>query len=192
MIDRVKEKTSIIFSSQKGGMGRIFKYILSKLKRIKDTPYAVACGMAFGAAISCTPLIGGHVLFAVILTFIFRGSIFSSLIGTLFGNPWTLPVIWFVTYKTGNHILGKEYIVAEKINFNEILNSFLLSVQNLNIDLFMKEIYPIFFPMLIGSIPYFIITWLVFFFITKKIVFKFQEKRRLKMLEKGKLNERNY
>ena len=35
------------------------------------------------------------------LAWILRGSMAAAIIGTLFGNPWTFPFIWYLSYEVG-------------------------------------------------------------------------------------------
>ena len=41
---------------------RFFKLQISKVKRIKDFPESVAIGLAWGASVSVTPLLGLHLI----------------------------------------------------------------------------------------------------------------------------------
>ena len=37
-----------------------------------------------------------HILLAMLLALLIRGNLIASGIGTVVGNPWTFPLIWFV------------------------------------------------------------------------------------------------
>ena len=72
---------------------RAKKYISLSIKRIKGSPQALSLGLATGVAISFTPFIGLHALLAMFISWVIGGSMAAALIGTLFGNPWTFPII---------------------------------------------------------------------------------------------------
>ena len=83
---------------------RTKKYISLSLKRIKGTPQALSLGLATGIAISFTPFIGLHALLAIFISWVIGGSMAAALIGSLFGNPWTFPFIWYFTFEIGQFI----------------------------------------------------------------------------------------
>ena len=83
------------------GVRRTMRYWRHRIVRLKDSDFAIAAGFAFGAAISFTPLPGAHVLGTVALCFLFRCNIISGILGTLVGNPWTIPPMWWISYLAG-------------------------------------------------------------------------------------------
>ncbi len=83
------------------GWNRTLIYIGHRLVRLKDTTYSLAMGLAIGAAVSFTPTPGTHILQAAGFAWLFRSNLISSFIGTLVGNPWTLPLMWWSSYKVG-------------------------------------------------------------------------------------------
>lgn len=86
------------------GWKRAGRYIQHRLVRLKDSNAAVANGLAIGAGISFVPLPGTHILGAAALSWATRGNLLASVIGTLVGNPWTLPLMWWASYKVGDWI----------------------------------------------------------------------------------------
>ena len=160
------------------GFSRAFKYIVHRLGRLSATPYQISCGFACGAAISFTPFIGIHFILSSILTYVMRGSIVASAIGTVVGNPLTFPFIWALTYETGARLLGLESNINVAHVFSEALSVFgqmnqwyfdLLTVPSVafaNINEYTgawAKIWEIIFPLLIGSVPWLVIVWLICF-----------------------------
>lgn len=86
------------------GYARAFKYTKLRLARIADTSHKIALGLALGLGISFTPIIGTHIIQAAILSFILRGNILASTIGTLIGNPATFPFMWGSAILLGSYI----------------------------------------------------------------------------------------
>ena len=96
--------TTIVFFKSFFIFSRTKKYISVSLKRIKGSPQELSLGLATGLAVSFTPFIGLHALLAIFVSWIIGGSMAAALIGTLFGNPWTFPFIWYLTYEIGYFI----------------------------------------------------------------------------------------
>lgn len=170
--------------SIKNYFGRWFKKMLIQLKRLKGTPYSIAAGFACGVAISFTPFIGFHLILAAITAWIIRGNIVSSAIGTVVGNPWTFPFIWIAVLSTGRFILG-DVATADHVNFIKIFESASEALFTLNFRNFGRDVWPIVFPMMVGCIPYYIISWFASYKLIKITLDKIAERRakRLKPQE---------
>lgn len=83
------------------GWSRSLIYISHRLIRLKDTTYSLAMGLTLGTAVSFTPTPGTHILQAAGFAWLFRSNILASFLGTLVGNPWTIPLMWWMSYKVG-------------------------------------------------------------------------------------------
>ena len=142
---------------------RLLKYSKHKIIRIKDLPESISIGLAWGAAVSFTPLLGLHIIICFVGTFIMKGNILAAAAGTVIGNPWTFPIFFYAGYKLG------------VIFYNEPIPSF-----ELKIDFFLNNFEQLFFPTLIGSIPISIFAW----FITYKVSKYFLLKNKSKWLKK--------
>ncbi|MEQ9488118.1 MAG: DUF2062 domain-containing protein [Alphaproteobacteria bacterium] len=153
----------------RSGLRRSVQYLRHRLGRMQGSPYAIAAGFAYGAAISFTPLMGGHIAFAALLSWVSRASVVASVIGTVVGNPWTFPFIWAWIYYLGVWLLGIDPIDfnAEKLSWNFLLDHFL----------------DIFLPMLAGGIPSGAVVWLAFYFPIKVSVERYQVARLVRMIE---------
>jgi uncharacterized protein (DUF2062 family) len=134
---------------------RFFKLQQTKLIRIKDFPESVAIGVAWGVAVSFTPLLGMHLIICYLGTWIMRGNIIAATVGTIIGNPWTFPFFFFLDYKIGTTIYFKE------MEFYEFKISF-----------FISNFESLFYPTLLGSIPIAIISWFLSYFLLKNFLYK--------------------
>jgi uncharacterized protein (DUF2062 family) len=81
-------------------------------------PKEVALGLAIGAAVSLTPLIGLHAVLAVLLASITPSNRLAALIGTQVGNPFTLPFFFWLEYELGSWITGVQ--VETSLSFSHI------------------------------------------------------------------------
>ena len=167
---------------------RTKKYINLSMKRMKGSPRDLAAGLATGLAISFTPFIGLHTLLAILLAWIIGASMAAAIIGTLFGNPWTFPFIWYLTYELGQFLyqgLGSNYekfsfgnIKAEIYTLLNIIKHLIIfaNIQEIKLNLENLNVIPI---MALGSMPFVCISWLVSYFFFFNIL-KSYKKRSIK------------
>lgn len=83
------------------GWARSARYALYRLARLPHTLEATAAALAIGAAITFIPLPGFHLLLAIALCWLARLPILPGCLGTLVGNPWTLPPAFLASYELG-------------------------------------------------------------------------------------------
>ena len=186
---RKKKKRLIIslFNFIKGffAFSRTKKYISLSIKRIKGTPQALSLGLATGIAVSFTPFVGLHALLAIFISWIIGGSMAAALIGTLFGNPWTFPFIWYFTFEIGQFISYGFFLYEEEFSFKSIKKEistllailkniiFFANVTELEGNVEKLKLIPF---MIIGSIPLVFITWISSYF-SSLIIFKSYTKK---------------
>lgn len=137
---------------KKFNLYRFVRFYKHKINRIRDMPEAISIGLAWGAAVSFTPLLGLHIIICFLGTFLMRGNILAAAAGTIIGNPWTFPFIFYFDYKIGEFI------------YNDNIEEF-----NLRISFLIENFEELFVPTLIGSIPVSIIVWIITYKISKKI-----------------------
>jgi uncharacterized protein (DUF2062 family) len=87
---------------------RSSRYVVYRLRRLSDTPHAVALGFAIGVFTAVTPFLGTHMVMAALLAWVIGGSVVAALLGTFVGNPITYPLFWYSTYEVGNLMLRGE------------------------------------------------------------------------------------
>lgn len=150
----------------RSGWLRAWRYLVHRLRRIPGTPYAIAAGFACGAAVSMTPLPGLHFVLAGLIAWIIGGSIVASAIGTVVGNPWTFPLIWLWIFNLGNWILGS----TSKLQAEQITLGYLFD-----------KPFEVFLPMIVGSAPTALVTWLIFFLPVRRMVESYQRHRRKRL-----------
>ena len=152
---------------------RTKKYISLSIKRIKATPQALSLGLATGIAISFTPFIGLHALLAIFISWVIGGSMAAALIGTLFGNPWTFPFIWYFTFEIGQFINYGFLSYEEEFSFQIIkkeISTLLVILKNIIVFANLPELeenvekLKLIPFMVVGSIPLVFITWILSYF----------------------------
>jgi uncharacterized protein (DUF2062 family) len=84
---------------------RGLKLLLDLMGR-QESPERVAAAIALGVGIGLSPFIGFHFIMAIVLAYAFRLSRLDTVLGSLAGNPWTLPPFFAVGYRVGRALLG--------------------------------------------------------------------------------------
>ncbi len=84
---------------------RSLKLLLDLMGR-EQPPERVAAAVALGIFIGLSPFIGFHLILAIVLAFAFRLNKLDTVLGSLAGNPWTLPPFFALGYRVGRTLLG--------------------------------------------------------------------------------------
>ena len=143
---------------------RFIKLQKYKITKIKDFPESVAIGIAWGVAVSFTPLLGFHLIICYLGTWLMKGNLIAATVGTIIGNPWTFPFIFYLDYKVGTTIF------LERIDFYEFKISF-----------FVEHFEDLFYPTLLGSFPIAVIMWFVTFYTCKNfLINRINEKNKIR------------
>ena len=135
-------------------------YYFLRLTRLEASIYSISAGFACGSMVSFTPFIGFHFILAIVISFLVRGNIIASLIGTAIGNPFTFPFIWFSIYRIGALFIGDDQ-------------------ENQNLELNIENIFSevILIPMLIGSSILSLPIWFISFFTIRLLLTSFKRKK---------------
>ena len=157
-----------------GYWSRQKRYWIAKIKRLKGTPNSIAIGIACGVAVSFTPFVGAHFVLAMSSAWLLRGNIVAGALGTAFGNPWTFPFIWISVLYTGRKMLGEGYDGIADVNFGALFSDAFKALVNLDVVAFWHDVWPILYPMIVGSIPYVLVSWWLSYVLVKSLL----EKRR--------------
>ena len=151
------------------GFYRTLRYYKLRMSRLNDSPYAVAAGFATGVAVSFTPFMGFHMVLAAFLVWVFRGSMMAMVLGTvLAGNPWTFPVIWYVTFQIGSAILGFEkggVVAPAHFSMHDML----------------EKPLELLLPMTVGALPLMCLFAPVAFYGARRLVTGMRDARRLRL-----------
>ena len=83
------------------GWRRTFQYGIYRLARMPHSVEATAAALAAGAALTFIPLPGLHVALILLICWMCRLPFWPGVLGTLVGNPWTLPPAFLASYELG-------------------------------------------------------------------------------------------
>jgi uncharacterized protein (DUF2062 family) len=184
------------------GFGRVFRYLFLRLTRLKVTPHQAALGFAAGAAISCTPLMGLHFVIAIVLAFLTGGSIIAAMLGTAIGNPLTFPFLLAASYWIGDRALEITHAIggsATKLALpldaksieeagtvaDRVLDAAESGMHHSWLWREFDAVWPVFSKMLVGSIPLFIVTYVIFYFAVRAAVARYMVQRSRRMAAAG-------
>ena len=145
---------------------RSSRYVVYRLRRLSDSPHAVALGFAAGVFTAVTPFLGTHMVMAALLAWVIGGSIVAALLGTFVGNPLTYPLFWYSTYEVGNLMLGS---ASEKPPIDLSGGIFQSSLE---------QLWPLLKPMTLGSVPVGLALAALSYVVVKPMVDAYKHRRR--------------
>ena len=131
------------------GFSRLYSYLVQRVLRMPGSAYSLASGFACGVAVSFTPLVGFHLLLACGLAYIIRGNLATALLGTIFGNPWTFPIIFVLLQAIGEGVIRSFGFFSEstKPQVGDVYGQFMAY----------------FIPMALGGVLMFLVSWVISF-----------------------------
>lgn len=103
----------------RGGWSRAVQYLVHRVRRLPDQPHRVARGFAAGTFVSFTPMFGLHLLGGMALAWAVRGNVLAGVLGTMVGNPLTIPFIAVMSVGLGRRMLGIEGSMAPRAILDE-------------------------------------------------------------------------
>ncbi len=179
------------------GWRRGLEYLGHRVRRLPDTPHRIALGFACGVFASFTPLFGLHLVAAAVLARALRSNIVAALIGTLVGNPATIPFIAGMSLWLGRKILGHG---ASGRDFSRVSDAFAQAGEGIwNSSLALlgigsahsewHRLVPFFrdilWPYLVGGILPGLAAGLASYYLTRPLIAAYQLRRRARMLERA-------
>lgn len=157
------------------GWIRTLKYMRLRVIRLPDSSHKVALGLAFGSAISFSPLVGTHFIQAAFLAWLFRSNVLAAFIGTAIGNPFTFAFLWWSGFALGTSIFRffgwhDAPTLPEDIDFYVV------------VDLIKSHPMDIVLPWMVGGYLLFFITLPLFYYVYFGII-KAGRAARIKVVE---------
>ena len=169
------DKLSRFLRPQKG-YSRAIEYLKKRFYRMTESNYSMAMGFTCGAMLSFTPFVGFHFIIAGFIAYLINASIFMAAIGTLVGNPWTFPIMWWGSLELGKWVLG--YDSSVQIG------------QTFGMESIFYDIYSIMIPWMLGSLlisiilgpPIFFLMYWLFRILRERFYKKLDAKRDISKL----------
>lgn len=178
----------------RGGWGRALQYSLHRLRRLPDQPHRIGRGVAAGVFISFTPLFGVHLLGAMAIAWAIRGNILASVLGSLVGNPVTIPLIAVVSLGLGRWMLGVDGSLAPAAIFEAFsqatrqLTHNILSVFDDRVAHWDRLAHfwdTIFLPYLVGGLIPGLLAAVAFHYLTVPLVRSYHARRAVRLARRA-------
>lgn len=144
------------------GWLRVFQYYRHRIFRTDDSLYRITAGLASGATVSFSPLVGTHLVQAVLLSRILKANWIAAVAGTLWGNPWTFPFLFAASYGCGARIMAlagldrSGYVLPPHVDMTLLTEKPLAFLHYLA-----GHPMEIFLPMMIGSVLAGTVFWFI-------------------------------
>ncbi|WP_234450856.1 MULTISPECIES: DUF2062 domain-containing protein [unclassified Paracoccus (in: a-proteobacteria)] len=178
----------------RGGWSRAAQYLGYRVRRLPDQPHRIARGFAAGTFINFTPLFGFHLLGAFALAWVMRGNLLAAALGTLIGNPVTIPFMAMTSMALGRWMLG----VDGSMTPAAILNAFASAGRQLThnfMSIFDDRVaqwdqletffHAIFLPYLVGSIIPGTIAAVIAHYLSLRVVEGYHRHRAARMAKRA-------
>lgn len=154
---------------------RSARYFAKRVLRLRATPHAIAAGVAAGVFASFFPL-GIHLVVALATSWLIAGNLVAASLGTAFGNPLTIPVIWGATYEVGYLILhGGDAGAIHPSNIGSMIDAIGIAALWA----------PLLEPMIIGALPLGLVFATAAYALTRWTVGTFQHRRAVRLAAKA-------
>lgn len=163
----------------RAGWRRWGQYLAHRIKRMPGTPHGIASGLACGAAVSCAPLPGLHFFLAALMAVLMRGNPVAGAVGTAFGNPWTFPILWGVSYRVGHAMTPGT--AGDPLDTGEIvalMADLTRAVLHLDASLLAERVLPVWTPTMLGSLPVGLVVWVAVYVPFRSFIARYRERRR--------------
>ena len=146
---------------------RWFRLLYLRILRLRGEPEEVAGGMAIGVAVGLTPTIPLHLVLGVFIAFLLGKSKLAAALGSQVANPLFFPFIYILDYRVGQEITGASgpSLVSADFSVSYVLNLG----------------WEIYYPLLVGGVVVGSLSIIPTYFLTKKIVLLYRERRRRRL-----------
>lgn len=162
---------------------RSLHYVYLRLMRMRAGPHQVALGCAIGVFASITPFVGVQMIGAGVLAYLLRANLAAAMLSTFISNPLTWPVIWTATYTVGCAMLS----IPAGLNidvFSSQMAEFGDAAARLSPDVIMsagKMLWPVIYPMLIGSLPVGLAAAVAFYYVSQRAASSYAMRRAARL-----------
>lgn len=145
------------------GWRRAFHYTRHRIIRLSDTTHKIAAGLAIGAAVSFTPLVGTHFIQAGFFAYLTRANVIAALIGTFVGNPWTFPFMWWAAISFGSSLFSL-FSLPASTNLPDHMDFAMLW------EIATTQPLRLFLPWLLGGYLLAVLSWIPAYFVFYQMV----------------------
>lgn len=150
---------------------RFVRLLYLKVLRIQATPHNIAIGLAAGVFIGLLPTLPIQTILAVTLAFILRGSKIAAALGTWVSNPLNWALCYYLFYKVGSALAPFDVPPFKEVEFC--------------IPAMVELGWTFFGAMMIGALVIATPSAILAYFLSKRFVKKYQERKAVRRLQKA-------
>jgi uncharacterized protein (DUF2062 family) len=140
------------------GWRRSLRYLQYRLARHPASNSEMAASLAWGAVSMFIPIPGTHLASSLAVCWLLKLPLMPAVIGTLVGNPWTIPFAWLAAYRLGvwgTETLDIPHVAAIPAN---------LTIHQI-FDMAMHEPLVLLLPWTVAGLVLAIGTWPIFYWV---------------------------
>lgn len=94
------------------------KTYIKKTLEEKGSERKIALSFAIGVFISFTPLLSLHMILAIAIALLFRFNKVAIIAGAWINNHFTIPFVFYLSYKLGVFVVGGDPVPPSFVNFD--------------------------------------------------------------------------
>lgn len=161
-----------LFRRLRHGIGKLWFNVVS----LNDTPHAIALGVALGTFVAYLPIVGIQMVLSAAVAWMIRANVAASLAPAWITNPVSIVPIFFGLYILGGIFTGDAMSYGEMASLVKQINEAgITSFDGISqtIDL-MGQVW---WPMMIGGTIVGSLNALLFYWLTKLFVRRYQARR---------------
>jgi uncharacterized protein len=159
---------------------RSVRYVGWRLIRLGGSPHGLALGVSIGVFVATLPILGVQFLLAGLLAWALRGNMPAALLGTFWANPVSLPVLWLGSHWLGCTVLGTPANLSsvDLLATLDLFRAGLLAPGAKTLSAVYGVLWPVWKPLLVGSIPIAIVCAVLFYGLTFNLIGGYRTSRR--------------
>ncbi len=159
---------------------RSVRYLGWRVVRLGGSAHGLALGVAVGVFVATLPILGIQFLLAGLLAWALRGNVPAALLGTFWANPLSLPLLWLGSHWLGSAVIGSQTTLtaAELLATLEQVRASLLTPGAATLSAVYGLLWPVWKPLLIGSLPIAALCAVLFYGLTFNLIGGYRTSRK--------------
>lgn len=164
----------------RGKLNQLLRKLFRWLLTLRGSPESIGLGVAIGVFVACSPLLGIHVLLAVVLATLLGANRPAALAASFLNNPATFVPVYALEYWvgsffcTGPPVARVKQVLAEVAD--QLTGSSMLNARE-HVALVLELGKDVFIPMMLGGILLGLLAGTAVYFPTVAMVRKLRSKR---------------
>lgn len=160
---------------------RSVRYLGWRVVRLGGSAHGLALGVAIGVFVATLPILGFQFLFAGLLAWLVRGNVPAALLGTFWANPLSLPLLWLSSHWLGSAVIGSPATLtaAELLATLDQVRASLLTPGAVTLSAVYGLLWPVWKPLLIGSLPIASVCAVLFYGLTFNLIGGYRTSRKV-------------